>query len=517
LARPKPGAPFSSWGVFAGLIVYLLTCFGGHPLMVPEAAYPFWMLAGVAASARDPRSLPRWVRAAAAAGVILTLAVVPARAANAARHADLSNTTFGLSIWHRDADGTRFRWAEARSTFFVHAAASGMIILLRPAPDTPPLVARVFLDGREANRVVLNPGEGWRRVYFVTGRRAHSDYFRVDVDVEPQAPQTDARAGRPLLAIAQPTVFWDVAGADVPMSDVPLLGDLDGDGRSDLVVWSVTTGTWRWLPSASGYNDAAARSKRWREHALGATPLLGEIDGDGKADLVTWRAATGTWYWLTSSSNYSVWSAGSSQPADHERDDLPFLGDVDGDGKSDLIVWRPSSRSWHWLTSASRYREAGSLVRVWAAAGAAPIARLGDVDADGRAEFILWSVQGGPAAIEWASPSGAKTGTMPFVGRQPDDFAFCGDLDRDGRADPIMWAAASGTWTWRTSSSGFTAAAGERQWGNKDLGDVPVVADLDGDRAADLAVWRETTRTWYWITSASGHNPSAAGLKPWKF
>ena len=31
--------------------------------------------------------------------------------------------------------------------------------------------------------------------------------------------------------------------------------------------------------------------------------------------------------------------------------DIPRLGDMDGDGKVDLLVWRPSGGVWYWLTS----------------------------------------------------------------------------------------------------------------------------------------------------------------------
>jgi alpha-tubulin suppressor-like RCC1 family protein len=173
------------------------------------------------------------------------------------------------------------------------------------------------------------------------------------------------------------------------LGDVPLLADMDGDRKDDLIVWRASTGTWYWLSSTSGYQSTAARAQQFGDQAQDDVPLLADIDGDRKADLVLWRASTGTWYWLTSSSGYDV-VAGRQQWGNQSLDDVPRLGDLDGDGKADLVVWRASAGMWYWLTSSSNYDPLRAGQNQWGNQGQGDIPLLSDLDGDGKADLVAW-------------------------------------------------------------------------------------------------------------------------------
>jgi hypothetical protein len=257
-------------------------------------------------------------------------------------------------------------------------------------------------------------------------------------------------------------------------SDRPFSGDIEGDGRADPIVWAPASGTWSWVLSSAGYSQASLASKVWGISS--DVPIVGDIDGDGRADLIVWRPGDGTWFWLLSSLGYDATRAGSVQWGIGSLGDVPLIADLDGDKRSDLVVWRPTDGTFYWLKSSLGYSRSAAGSRQWGIASLGDVPMLGDLDGDGRADLVVWRPTDG--TFYWLSSSldhsPMAAGSRQWGVSSLGDVPMIGDLDADRRADLIVWRPGTGKWFWLTSSSGYNpSVAGERVWGGS--GDVPMI------------------------------------------
>jgi hypothetical protein len=190
------------------------------------------------------------------------------------------------------------------------------------------------------------------------------------------------------------TYYWKVvsrtfAGMTAPSSiqafSTPTSGsptpraieDFDGDRKTDIAIYRPATGVW-WILKSSG-NFTTAASYQWGEST--DIPVSGDFDGDGKADIAVYRPATGVWWILKSSSNFTAdasyqWGVST---------DIPVAGDYDGDGKADIAVYRPSTGYWYILKSSTNFTAWASYQ--WGVDGDMPVP--GDFDGDGKADVAV--------------------------------------------------------------------------------------------------------------------------------
>ena len=204
-----------------------------------------------------------------------------------------------------------------------------------------------------------------------------------------------------------------------------------------------------------------------------------DFDGDGKTDLSVFRPSEGNWYLNRSTAGFTVagWGLSTDQLAP---------GDFDGDNKTDLAVFRPSTGAW-WILRSS---DSGVTSTSFGVAGDLPV--VGDYDGDNKADIAVFR----PSNNTWYVLKSTGGATITVFGAA-GDLAVPGDYDGDSKTDVAVYR--SGQW-WIMKSTGGTTVT---TFGGI-AGDRAVPADYDGDNKDDIAVFRPSNGTWYILRSSNG-------------
>jgi Ca2+-binding RTX toxin-like protein len=272
---------------------------------------------------------------------------------------------------------------------------------------------------------------------------------------------------------------WSVAGS----------GDVDGDGKADLV-WRRADGTVAIDPTAGDPNALATPSgggaSDW--YAVGNEWHIkagSDFNGDHKTDLL-WRADDGTVAeWQLNGTQILSSTAFGNVGLEWS---IAATGDFNGDGKSD-ILWRNADGSVaEWQLNGSQIQLNAGLGNVgaeWHIVSAA------DFNGDGKSD-ILWQADDGSIA-EWqmnGTQVQANTG-LGKVGAEWHILATA-DFNGDGKND-ILWQANDGSVAeWQMNGAQILA--------NTSLGKLGpewhfvTTGDFNGDGKSDI-LWRSDDGT----------------------
>jgi hypothetical protein len=206
-----------------------------------------------------------------------------------------------------------------------------------------------------------------------------------------------------------------------------------------------------------------------------------DFDGDGASDLSVFRPSSGDWFAYSPVSNSFSglkWGLGS---------DIPTPEDYDGDGKTDFAVFRPSEGAWYVFRS----RDSTVQAARWGINGDIPVP--GDYDGDRRADVAVYR----PSERSWYVINSNNQSYFGVRFGLPTDIPVNADYDGDGKNDIAIWRPSDGVWWWIKSSNGQVNAYKFGQ-----TGDVPAQGDYDGDGRTDHAVYRPAQGEWY-VTRSS--------------
>ncbi|MEP7148286.1 MAG: cytochrome c peroxidase [Acidobacteriota bacterium] len=212
-----------------------------------------------------------------------------------------------------------------------------------------------------------------------------------------------------------------------------------------------------------------------------ATPF--DFDGDGKTDIGIFRPVGAASEWWINRSSTGVTFAlqfGSST-------DRITPADYTGDGKTDIAFFRPASGEWYVLRS----EDFSFFALPFGTNGDIPVPA--DYDADGKADFAVMR----PSTSTWfiSQSAGAPTRIEQFG--SAGDVPVVSDYDGDGKADVAIFRNAGGVAQWWINRS--TAGLLALQFGAST--DKAVQGDYTGDGKADVAIWRPSTGEWFIVRS----------------
>ena len=297
-------------------------------------------------------------------------------------------------------------------------------------------------------------------------------------------------AGRSDGELAAP-VSYPTAATYASGPDTVAIGDVTGDGKADVVLGLAGLGI-QVFPQSSG----ALGTPTFTPLADSGRLRLGRLDGDARLDVATLGWGTNTVSVLLND-GAGGWRAPISYAAQHGGYDDLEVGDVTGDGRDDVVVMSGQLYSAPNVSVLAQLAAGGfgtaAEYRVGTNVNTQGIG-IGDVTGDGRKDVVA-SYGGNRPGSSLAVFAQTAAGTLAAPAAYPSydipEPVEVADVDLDGRADVV------------TLHGGWNEAGLYRQQpggalGAEELSAIPyashyephglAVGDVDGNGSADVAL-----------------------------
>ncbi len=220
-----------------------------------------------------------------------------------------------------------------------------------------------------------------------------------------------------------------------------VVGDIDGDGKPELAIANWDSNSVSIFRNISNVGSIGFASKL--DFATGAQPfslVLGDIDGNGKPDLAVTNSNNNSMSIFLNNSTLGNINFGSK--VDFSTGPQPYpisIGDLDGDGKPDIVVGNIGSDSISIFLNTSNSNNVNFAPKIDLVTGTDPYSiNIGDIDGDGKPDIAIGNTNSNSisvykntstlGSISFVTKNDFPTGTNPYS-------ANIGDIDGDGKPD----------------------------------------------------------------------------------
>jgi hypothetical protein len=282
--------------------------------------------------------------------------------------------------------------------------------------------------------------------------------------------------------------------------------DYDGDGRMDFTALRFPNVAPPGLAQITYFNllSSGGSSNVVFGNANSDFPAPGDYDGDGKGDICLFRTdinqtpGADTFFLILRSSDNTFASAAFGVTGDRS-----VARDYNGDGKTDMAVFRAGAAVG--AQAFFFYRNTANQVvgfpfgttgdTAGGTSGDVPVPA--DYDGDGKTDLAVYRFGFGASTDNTYIYQRSTDGVIVYQkwGNFQSDWIIPGDFDGDGKSDFMAGrTGATGTspmfwWLLRSSDGGITVT----RWGISS--DFPTQGDYDGDGRVDIALVRQAAAT----------------------